>query len=116
MAFWKESGCATELDYTEQTSRILFRKYLDDLKHESALAADLAGKPYAFIIDKPHRWSSWVAPKKADNGTVRAVRACGPFGGSVAKGMKEIRYSGYLSLVRCECPAIDHSAGWREKR
>ncbi len=24
------------------------------------------GKPYAFIIDKPHRWPSWAAPKKAD--------------------------------------------------
>ena len=30
------------------------------------MAADLVGKPYAFIIDKPHRWSSWAAPKKAD--------------------------------------------------
>src|SRR5919112_1917582 len=28
---WKEAGCATELDYTEQTSWILFLKYLDDL-------------------------------------------------------------------------------------
>ena len=30
------------------------------------MSADLVGKPYAFIIDKPHRWSSWAAPKKAD--------------------------------------------------
>jgi type I restriction enzyme M protein len=29
---WKEAGCATELDYTEQTSWILFLKYLDDLE------------------------------------------------------------------------------------
>ncbi len=28
---WKEAGCTTELDYTEQTSWILFLKYLDDL-------------------------------------------------------------------------------------
>jgi len=26
---WKEAGCATELDYTEQTSWLLFLKYLD---------------------------------------------------------------------------------------
>jgi type I restriction enzyme M protein len=63
---WKEAGCTTELDYTEQTSWILFLKYLDDLEHEKAVAAELAGKPYAFVIDKPHRWSSWAAPKKAD--------------------------------------------------
>ena len=29
--FWKEAGCATELDYTEQTSWMLLLKYLDDL-------------------------------------------------------------------------------------
>src|SRR5580692_5570274 len=63
---WKEAGCTTELDYTEQTSWMLFLKYLDDLEHEKAMSAELAGKPYAFIIDKPHRWSSWAAPKKAD--------------------------------------------------
>jgi type I restriction enzyme M protein len=63
---WKEPGCTTELDYTEQTSWMLFLKYLDDLEQEKALAAGLTGKPYEFIIDKPHRWSSWAAPKKAD--------------------------------------------------
>lgn len=27
---WKEDGCTTELDYTEQTSWLLFLKYLDE--------------------------------------------------------------------------------------
>src|SRR3954462_5152635 len=45
---------------------MLFLKYLDDLEQEKALAAELTGKSYAFIIDKPHRWSSWAAPLKAD--------------------------------------------------
>jgi type I restriction enzyme M protein len=40
--------------------------YRDDLEHEKVVAAELAGKPYAFIIDKLHRWSSWAAPKMAD--------------------------------------------------
>jgi type I restriction enzyme M protein len=62
----KEAGCTTELDYTEQTSWILFLKYLDDLEHERAMEAELIGKAYAFIIDEPHRWSRWAAPKKAD--------------------------------------------------
>jgi type I restriction enzyme M protein len=63
---WKEAGCTTELDYTEQTSWLLFLKYLDDLEQERALEAELVGKPYEFIIDEAHRWSSWAAPKKAD--------------------------------------------------
>lgn len=66
---WKEAGCTTELDYTEQTSWLLFLKYLDDLEQERALEAELAGKSYEFIIDEAHRWSAWAAPKKAD-GTV----------------------------------------------
>ena len=36
---WKEAGCTTELDYTEQTSWMLFLKYLDDLEQEVATHA-----------------------------------------------------------------------------
>jgi type I restriction enzyme M protein len=63
---WKEAGCTTELDYTEQTSWILFLKYLDDLEQERSLEAELEEKSYEFILDKEHRWSSWAAPKLAD--------------------------------------------------
>lgn len=39
---WKEAGCATELDYTEQTSWLLFLKYLDGLvKNRHRLIARL---------------------------------------------------------------------------
>jgi len=63
---WKEAGCTTELDYTEQTSWLLFLKYLDDLEHEKALKAGLVGKSYTFILNEEHRWSSWVKPTKED--------------------------------------------------
>ncbi|MBT5128066.1 MAG: N-6 DNA methylase, partial [Rhodospirillaceae bacterium] len=63
---WKEAGCTTELDYTEQTSWILFLKYLDDLERERAMEAELLGRPYTYIIDDAHRWQSWAAPKKDD--------------------------------------------------
>src|SRR6516225_9462524 len=63
---WKEAGCATELDYTEQTSWILFLKYLDDLERANEQKAELHGKTYDYIIDKQHRWSAWAAPKKKD--------------------------------------------------
>ncbi len=60
---WKEDGCGTELDYTEQTSWMLFLKYLDDLECERAQEAELADKSYERLIDDDHRWSSWAAPK-----------------------------------------------------
>ena len=63
---FKEAGCTTELDYTEQTTWILFLKYLDDLEGERAGEATLRGKVGEFLIDAPHRWGSWAAPKKAD--------------------------------------------------
>jgi len=48
---WKEAGCTTELDYTEQTSWILFLKYLDDLEKERAIEADLVSKSYIYILE-----------------------------------------------------------------
>ncbi len=62
----KEAGCSSELDYTEQTSWMLFLKYLDDLEKERALGAELLGKTYSTIIDTDHQWSKWAAPKKED--------------------------------------------------
>ncbi len=62
---FKEAGCTTELDYTEQTSWLLFLKYLDDLEQERAASAQLEGKSYSFIIDPSHRWSAWAAPKNS---------------------------------------------------
>jgi len=59
----KEAGCTTELDYTEQTSWLLFLKYLDGLERDKADEAALDGKSYAFLLDEPYRWESWAAPK-----------------------------------------------------
>lgn len=60
---WKDAGCTSELDYTEQTSWLLFLKYLDALEHDKATEAALAGKKYTHILDKPYRWDSWAAPR-----------------------------------------------------
>ena len=62
----KEAGCTTELDYTEQTSWLLFLKYLDGLEEDKADEARLEGKKYNFILEKPYRWASWAAPKGKD--------------------------------------------------
>jgi type I restriction enzyme M protein len=62
----KEAGCTTELDYTEQTSWLLFLKYLDSLEQDRAMVAELDGKAYTYILDTPYRWESWAAPKGKD--------------------------------------------------
>jgi type I restriction enzyme M protein len=65
-ALWKDAGASSELDYTEQTSWILFLKYLDDLEHEKAMQAELMGKPYEAIMAKSYQWETWAVPKKPD--------------------------------------------------
>ncbi len=65
-ALRKEAGCASELDYAEQTSWLLFLKYLDGLEQDKAMEAELEGKAYSFILDEQYRWESWAAPKTAD--------------------------------------------------
>ena len=65
-ALRKEAGCASELDYTEQTSWLLFLKFLDGLEQDKADEAKLEGKKYAYILEKPYRWESWAAPKGKD--------------------------------------------------
>jgi type I restriction enzyme M protein len=62
----KDAGCGSELDYVEQTSWVLFLKYLDDLEKDKATAAELTGKTYTPLIDKKFQWSVWAAPKGKD--------------------------------------------------
>lgn len=63
---WKDAGCGSELDYVEQTSWILFLKYLDDLEKDKKTAAALSGKTYTPIIAPEYRWNVWAMPKDAD--------------------------------------------------
>jgi type I restriction enzyme M protein len=63
---WKDAGCTSELDYTEQSSWLLFLKYLDALESERATDAELNGRTYAYILDEPYRWGTWAAPKAAN--------------------------------------------------
>ena len=65
----KDAGCGSELDYVEQTSWVLFLKYLDDLEKDKQTAAELSGKNYTKIIDTEYQWSKWATPK-LENGKV----------------------------------------------
>jgi len=62
----KDAGCGSELDYVEQTSWVLFLKYLDDLEKDKQTAAELSGKTYDKIIGQKYQWTTWAAPKLAN--------------------------------------------------
>jgi type I restriction enzyme M protein len=65
----KDAGCGSELDYVEQTSWVLFLKYLDDLERDKATTAELSGKAYTAIIAPEYQWTVWATPKLA-NGSI----------------------------------------------
>lgn len=62
----KDAGCTSELDYTEQSSWLLFLKYLDALEADKASEAELDGKTYRYILDEAYRWERWAAPKNKE--------------------------------------------------
>ena len=62
----KDAGCGSELDYVEQTSWVLFLKYLDDLEEDKKNEALLSGKTHTPIIAIDYKWNTWAAPKGTD--------------------------------------------------
>ena len=60
---YKDSGADSEIDYIEQTSWVLFLKYLDSFDQNRADEAELEGRTYAPILDENYRWQKWAAPK-----------------------------------------------------
>lgn len=65
-ALRNDAGCDSPLDYIEQTSWVLFLKYLSDLEQEKADEAELKGQNYEFILDEEYRWEKWAYPTKED--------------------------------------------------
>ena len=62
----KDAGCSSELDYVEQSSWVLFLKYLEDLEKSRALAKELAGEKHKPLIADKFRWTTWACPKTKD--------------------------------------------------
>ncbi len=60
---WKDSGCSTELDYAEQSSWILFLKWLDDYEKDKETKAKLENKKFKPTLDKEFQWSTWAVVK-----------------------------------------------------
>ena len=69
----KDAGCSSELDYVEQTSWVLFLKYLDDLEKDKQAKAVLTGQTYTPIISEEYKWEKWSVPKKLKRGSVNEV-------------------------------------------
>lgn len=63
---WKDAGCSTELDYAEQSSWILFLKWLDDYEKDKETKAKLENKKFKPVLDKEYQWSSWAIVKTKD--------------------------------------------------
>jgi len=80
---WKDAGCTSELDYTEQSSWLLFLKYLDSLEHDKATEAELEGRKYAFSITNDldlSRTSPAYRGRTSSSSTSSTRRQCGrPF-------------------------------------
>tara|TARA_A100001011_G_scaffold336640_1_gene366301 strand:+ start:121 stop:1572 length:1452 start_codon:yes stop_codon:yes gene_type:complete len=72
--FYTDAGCATPIDYIEQTSWILFLKYLSDLESERSDEATLTGKEYKPLFADEFKWDNWAVPKN-DDGSQDIVNA-----------------------------------------
>ena len=55
---WKDSGCDSELDYAEQSSWILFLKWLDDYEKDEKIKSELENKKFKPIFESEFKWSN----------------------------------------------------------
>ena len=62
-AFREDDGCSTELDYAEQSSWILFLKWLDDYEKDKETKAKLENKQFKPTLKKEFQWSNWAVVK-----------------------------------------------------
>lgn len=100
---WKDAGVSNELDYVEQTSWILFLKYLNDWEKDKKTEAALAGREYKYIIDPEFRWNIWAAPKTSD-GKLDHNKA---LSGDDLKDFVDLKLFPYLKKFRSEAESAD---------
>ena len=99
----KDAGCSSELDYVEQTSWILFLKYLDDLEKDKQTAAKLSSKTYTPIIDEQFKWKVWAAPK-TKNGKLDHHNA---FDGDDLRDFVDLQLFPYLKKFKTSAESPD---------
>jgi type I restriction enzyme M protein len=99
----KDAGCSSELDYVEQTSWVLFLKYLDDLENDKKTAAQLTGEVYTNIIAPEFQWTVWAAPKD-ENGKLDHHKA---LTGDDLKDFVDIKLFPYLKKFKVDAESAD---------
>ena len=62
----RDDGISGAMHYTEQTSWVLFLKFLDDYESAKEDEAILSGKDYRPVLNDGYRWSNWACPKNPD--------------------------------------------------
>lgn len=102
-ALRKDAGCSSELDYIEQTSWVLFLKYLDDLEKERQTGAELTGKTYRNIISPEYRWEVWAAPRNG-NGKIDFHKA---LSGDDLKDFVDLKLFPYLRKFKTDAKSAD---------
>ena len=100
---WKDAGCSTELDYAEQSSWILFLKWLDDNEKEKETKAKLDNKTFNPVLSKNYSWSSWAVVKSKDGKVDFNKNLTGP---DLKKFVDEKLFP-YLSSFRDKAENID---------
>jgi len=100
---WKDAGCSSELDYVEQTSWVLFLKYLDDLEKDKQIAAELSSKTYTPIIDEKFKWDVWAAPKNG-NGKLDHHKA---LSGDDLREFVDLQLFPYLKKFKTQAESAD---------
>jgi len=99
----KDAGCSSELDYVEQTSWVLFLKYLDDLEKDRRTKAELAGKKYNELIAPEYKWEVWAAPKNGD-GKLDHHKA---LGGDDLKDFVDLKLFPYLKKFKTDAASAN---------
>ena len=99
----KDAGCGSELDYVEQSSWILFLKYLDDFEQDKKAEAELGGKTYKAILAPEYRWGVWAAPKAKD-GKIDHHKA---LSGDDLKDFVDQKLFPYLKKFKADAEAAD---------
>ncbi len=104
----KDAGCGSELDYVEQTSWILFLKYLDDFENDRKTSAELSGNTYTTIISPEFKWEAWASPKN-ENGKLDHHKA---LTGDDLKDFVDHRLFPYLKKFKAEkADTIEYKIG-----
>lgn len=88
-------NCNTSIDYMEQTSWLLFLRYLDARETERRDEAELRGERYEPALPKQYAWSTWAYPTTAD-GALDHARALK--GEDLLRFVKEELFPGLKAL------------------